>query len=136
MQLKSDRCKKNTAIINVTSLIDVVLLLLIFFMLTTRFVQQPGMKLDLPQANSDSPADKSENVVSISADGTILINEQKVEPDQISSVFSSLIDPSSSDNALLLKADKKIDHGTVVKIMDYAKIAGFQKLIIATEKEY
>ncbi len=135
MQLKSDRRKRGTAIINVTSLIDVVLLLLIFFMLTTRFVQQPGMKLELPEAKSAKATDKTENTIVMNADGQIFLNEELVDISELDFKLPALIDSSSTENTLVLKADRSITHGSVIKVMDLAQLAGFQKLIIATEKE-
>lgn len=133
MKLGSERKKRKTAIINVTSLIDVVLLLLIFFMLTTRFVQQPGMKLDLPEAKSHEKSDKVENIVTINSEGSIFLNDELINELDIDSKLAELIDSTSTENALVLKADKITQHGLVVKIMDKAQIAGFQKLVIATE---
>lgn len=133
MKLGSERKKRKTAIINVTSLIDVVLLLLIFFMLTTRFVQQPGMKLDLPEAKSQEKSDKVENIVTINSEGSIFLNDELINELDIDSKLAELIDSTSTENALVLKADKITQHGLVVKIMDKAQIAGFQKLVIATE---
>jgi len=135
MQLVTNRKKRGAAIINVTSLIDVVLLLLIFFMLTTRFVQQPGMKLDLPQAQSSQSSKPQENTLLINAQGDILLNDEKIDLGDLKLRLSALIDTSSTENALVLKGDRTVEYGSIVKIMDIAKLAGFQTLIIATEKE-
>jgi len=135
MQLVTNRKKRGAAIINVTSLIDVVLLLLIFFMLTTRFVEQPGMKLDLPQAQSSQSSKPQENILLVNAQGDLLLNDEKIEIGDLNLKLSALIDTSSTENALVLKGDRTVEYGSVVKIMDIAKLAGFQTLIIATEKE-
>ncbi|MCF7912554.1 MAG: biopolymer transporter ExbD [Candidatus Cloacimonetes bacterium] len=135
MQLSTNRRKRGAAIINVTSLIDVVLLLLIFFMLTTSFVQQPGMKLDLPKTQSAKVTDDSENVLFISADGKIILNNQPVEITDLGLKLAALIDTSLAENAIVLKADQSINYGNVVEFMETAQQAGFQKLIIATEKK-
>jgi biopolymer transport protein ExbD len=135
MQLNSNRKKRGAAIINVTSLIDVVLLLLIFFMLTTSFVQQPGIKLDLPETHSAKVVDESENIVYINADGKIMLNDEEVDFMALNLKLAALIDTSLAENAIVLKADKTIDYGKVVEIMELAQVAGFQKLIIATEEK-
>lgn len=135
MNLSQDNRKKSSAVINVTSLIDVVLLLLIFFMLTTRFVEQPGMKLDLPETKSGEASDIDENTIYINDEGLISLNDQKVEMEDLQNQLLSLIDSTLVENAIVVKADKKIDYGTVAKIMDKTRLAGFKKLIIATEKE-
>ncbi|MCF7920194.1 MAG: biopolymer transporter ExbD [Candidatus Cloacimonetes bacterium] len=134
MNLNSEYRKSSSAIINITSLIDVVLLLLIFFMLTTRFVEQPGMKLDLPSSQSGDSNLKEENTITVTAQGVINLNNAPVELADLQMKLSSLIDSTSTENAITLKADRTIDYGTVIKVMDSTRLAGFQKLIIATEK--
>ena len=135
MNLSSYSKKKSSAVINITSLIDVVLLLLIFFMLTTRFVEQPGMKLDLPESKSGNSNNADENNIYVTSDGVITLNDQEIDISRLSEKLTALIDTSLAENAIVLKADKTIDYGTVVKVMDTTRQAGFSKLIIATEKE-
>ena len=135
MNLSHGNKRRSSAVINIRSLIDVVLLLLIFFMLTTRFVEQPGMKLDLPESQSGESGDIDENTIYISSDGQVSLNDETLSIDQLQEKLKTLVDTASVENAIVIKADRSIDHGTVVKIMDKTRLAGFQKLIIATEKE-
>lgn len=135
MNLSSQCRKKSSSIINITSLIDVVLLLLIFFMLTTRFVEQPGMKLDLPDSPVSEQSSKNENNIYISADGTVNLNDEKIEIDELPQKLPALVDTSLTENSITIKADRTIDYGTVVNIMGKSKKAGFTKLIIATDKD-
>jgi biopolymer transport protein ExbD len=116
-----------------TPLIDVVLLLLIFFMLTTSFVEQPGMKLDLPETQS-STGEKPEGLeIAVLADGTINLNGVAVLLDELPAKLEEKLG-QSPDKSLLLRADKEVPHGTVVQIMDIAKLKGLEKLIIGTKQ--
>lgn len=125
--------KRRKVVINITSLIDVVLLLLIFFMLTTSFVEHPGIKLDLPLAKSSS-GEKPEGLeIVVQADGKINLNGEAIELSALSEKLKILIS-QSSDKSLLLRADKEVPHGTVVEIMDIAKLNGLEKLIIGTKQ--
>jgi len=125
--------KKRKVVINITSLIDVVLLLLIFFMLTTSFVEHPGIKLDLPKTQSSS-GDRSEGLeIILQADGKIFLNGESVNMAELSGKLQTQI-ALTADKSLLLKADKEVPHGTVVEIMDLAKLKGLEKLIIGTRQ--
>jgi biopolymer transport protein ExbD len=125
--------KQRKVVINITSLIDVVLLLLIFFMLTTSFVEQPGMKLDLPETESSS-GEKPEGLeIVVQANGIINLNGEAVPLEELSEKLKEKIG-QSPDKSLLLRADKDVPHGTVVQIMDIAKLNGLEKLIIGTKQ--
>jgi len=125
--------KTRTVVISITSLIDVVLLLLIFFMLTTSFVEQPGMKLDLPETESTTGESTDELTVTISSDGIIYLGKELIE---LENLEAELIKYKEENNtsSLVIKADKTTLHGTVGQVMDIAKISGLEKLIIASEK--
>ncbi len=126
--------KKRKVTINITSLIDVVLLLLIFFMLTTSFVEQPGMKLDLPETKTSEGEKSGKLQISINSDGSIFVNNEAVKMTDLESKIST-ISKKLEDKSLLLKADKTVHHGTVVQIMDIARSVGLEKIIIASEQK-
>ncbi|MCF7793666.1 MAG: biopolymer transporter ExbD [Candidatus Cloacimonetes bacterium] len=126
--------KKRKVTINITSLIDVVLLLLIFFMLTTSFVEQPGMKLDLPETKSSQGEKSGKLQISVNSDGSIFVNNEAVEMSDLESKIKT-ISEELEDKSLLLKADKTVHHGIVVQIMDIARSLGLQKIIIASEQK-
>jgi len=125
--------KTRTVVISITSLIDVVLLLLIFFMLTTSFVEQPGMKLDLPETESTTAENMDELTVTISSEGEIYLGKELIELENLKAALIKFKDENNT-SSLVIKADKTTPHGTVVQVMDIAKISGLEKLIIASEK--
>ncbi len=125
--------KTRTVVISITSLIDVVLLLLIFFMLTTSFVEQPGMKLDLPETESTTGESTDELTVTISSVGEIYLGKELIELEDLKAKLIKYKEENNT-SSLVIKADKITPHGTVVQVMDIAKISGFEKLIIASEK--
>ena len=120
--------------LNLTPMIDCVFQLLIFFMVTTVFAVQSGLKVELPSAaSSDAPPEKDLTIV-ISKNGEMDLNGRRVTFDNLQQeilkdkeIFGSKV--------LIIKADKKTLHGVVVKVMDIAKICGIDQLAIATEKE-
>ena len=130
--MKFYESKKRKVTINITSLIDVLFLLLIFFMISSTFVEQPGMKLELPESKTSSVERISELVLKINADGTFVLNDKPVQLDSLEIEFKKLL-PFLEEKTLILKADKSIPHGIVVKTMDSAKLSGIEKLVIATK---
>ena len=126
--------KRRKVIINITSLIDVLFLLLIFFMISSTFVEQPGMKLELPESKSSTTEKIKELILEINSDQSMVLNQEPVTIENLEQKFRDLL-PSLEEKSLVLKADKNVSHGTVVKVMDLAKLCGLEKLIIATQIE-
>jgi biopolymer transport protein ExbD len=121
--------------INLTSLIDVVLNLIIFFVLTTTFVRPSGLKVELPKsAVEELPKPGEEVVVVVTRDNQISLDG---EPYTADALMERLTEIREKDPAgtVTIQADEDATHGTVVSVMDAAKRAGFEKLSIATRKE-
>ncbi len=130
--MKFQEKKYRKVSINITSLIDVCFLLLIFLMVSTTFVEQPGMKLELPESKSATAEQIKDLALEIEADGTMFLNQEPVTLENLEQKFKKLL-PDLEEKSLILKADKNVPHGTVVKVMDLAKLSGLEKLIIATQ---
>lgn len=126
----SYKVKKRVSI-NVTSLIDVMFILLIFFMVTSSFIEQPGMKLELPATKSRQVARVEKMVVYINGEGEMFLNDKPVEMETLAAEIKSLL-PFAEQKTLILKADKQAEHGLVVEVMDIAKQNGLEKLVIGT----
>jgi biopolymer transport protein ExbD len=126
--------QKRRVIINITSLIDVLFLLLIFFMVTSTFLEQPGMKLELPTVQSAEAARVEKLVLYIGEGGDIVFDERTVPLDSLEAVMEEAL-PRVEEKTLVLMADTNVPHGTVVKVMDMAKRAGLKKLVVGTKIE-
>lgn len=124
--------KRRKVIINITSLIDVLFLLLIFFMVSSTFVEQPGMKLELPESKSAASEKIKDLVLEIKTDNSLVLNNEPISMENLEKKFKELM-PALEEKSLVLKADKSVSHGTVVEVMDLAKLSGLEKLIIATK---
>jgi biopolymer transport protein ExbD len=125
--------KQRKVIINITSLIDVLFLLLIFFIMSSTFIEQPGMKLELPESESATSEKMKELILEMKADGSMTLNQEPVNLDTIEEKFKREL-PSLEEKTLVIKADKNVPHGTVVTVMDVAKMSGLEKLVIATKR--
>ena len=131
--MKLGRKKTRKVQINITSLIDVLFLLLIFFMVSSTFVEKPGMDLELPESESSTLKEVKDMVLQIQPDDKMFLNGKDVSMSNIRTYLEEEY-RNNPDAALILKADKAVTHGKVVSIMDLAKQLGITKLIIATRQ--
>ncbi|MCB0359978.1 MAG: biopolymer transporter ExbD, partial [Bdellovibrionales bacterium] len=129
MQFQNDERDDAEAFdINLTPLIDVVFLLLIFFMVSTTFVESQGIEVNLPKAvASQSQADAENFTVSIRPDGALFLNEKPIKDAALKEQFRA-----NPERLLVIRADEKSHHGDVVHIMDLARSVGLNRLAVAT----
>jgi biopolymer transport protein ExbD len=126
--------KKRKVLINITSLIDVLFLLLIFFMVSSTFLEQPGIKLELPYAQSAAVAEQKDYTLFVDKDGRMFLNNDEVDTENLGELLTQAL-PEMKEGALILKADQDVSHGVVVRIMDISRQSGVKKLIIGTKLE-
>jgi biopolymer transport protein ExbD len=132
--MEFERPKQIRAHFDVAPLIDIVFLLLIFFMLTANFIMQPGIKVKMPTARNLEETTSQKIIVFISEDGTIYLNELMLSNDELHNSLREELE-QSNEKVVVLKADKKIDLGLAVEVMDVAKGAGARDVVIATERQ-
>jgi biopolymer transport protein ExbD len=124
--------------VDLTSLIDVVFLLLIFFMVSTNFERQAVLKVDLPEASAVSAPeeipDKLELVIDSS--GHMYLNDQQLVDDQRATMVAAFeqLAGQRRDLPLVLRADRMTPHHFVVMAMDVAAELGFSNLSIAADR--
>jgi len=112
--------------VDLTPMIDVVFLLLIFFMISTTFIERPGLSIDLPRSNSEQiKLNKKEVQVYLAENGDIYLQREKVALDELLQHLESFGSAATKKMTFLLMADKAARHGKVVQLMDAAKMAGF-----------
>ena len=120
--------------IDMTPMVDVVFLLLIFFMISTTFVESPGISVKLPESSTQAvDREPKEIKVYLTRDGTIYYRDKKISIEEFRGVLSEHRSEAAQTTVLLL-ADQDSRHGKVVTLMDLARDAGFTKLAIATEQ--
>lgn len=125
---------KDAPRVDLTPMVDVVFLLLIFFMISTTFVETQGLTIKLPKASASKvPQQDKEVQVYLSKDGEIFLQEEQLSLEQLQVRLAGYGD-AAGRTMFLLMADREAQHGGVVQLMDLAKRSGFEKLAIATEK--
>lgn len=116
-----------------TSLIDIVFMLLIYFLLTTNFMVDEGIKIKLPQANASAPLTREEITVYVDKEGRAFIKNKAFREDILFKELKTLIN-GEKDRLVMVKADRLVELSKAVKVMDLAKAAGAERLCLATEK--
>ena len=118
--------------IDIAPLIDIVFQLLIFFMLTSSFVMQPGIKVNLPKAVT-SEVVKFENIdILITSENVTYLNGKVVTTSELKTLLKQA---AGRDQTILIKADKRASLGRVVEIWDMARDLGITQINIATNQE-
>jgi biopolymer transport protein ExbD len=138
MKLQTRRPKEDPEI-NLISLIDIALLLVIFFMLTSTFMQEGRLKIELPQA-SLAPASKQKSdpiVVTVTQSGSYLVNDRELINSSPDTLRAALVEIAGADRdkPVTVRADGRATHQSVVSAMDVLGKLGFVRLNIATVEE-
>lgn len=135
--MKFRRKPRENVEINLASLIDVVFILLLFFVVTTTFTRETQLKVDLPEAASGTPPEQTELKqieVLIGADGGYSVNGNALLESNLKNLMAALQKESAGDNSLplIISADGKTPHQAVITAMDAAGKLGFAHLRITT----
>ena len=123
--------------INLTPLIDVVFLLLIFFMVTTTFTRETLLQVNLPEAEAETQSTQTERLeIVVSRDGSFALNGQTLVNGQLETLLRGLELESKGNLNLpvIIVADSEATHQSVVTAMDAIGQAGFTRLSIATQR--
>jgi len=132
--MKFETSNKPLSIFSFSSLTDIVMLLLIFFLLTSQFVIQTGVKVKLPGAKNNEQLAPAKLVVSITSNGRIFFRNQEITSDELPGQLSQAM-KQNKDSNLVIHSDKDARLDIVIKVIDAAKGIGVNKFTIETEKE-
>jgi biopolymer transport protein ExbD len=118
--------------LNLIPLIDIIMFLLIFFISTTSFVEEPGVQVDKPQAASAKQLDKSSIIFAVTSDGKIAYGGKEVGIGGVRPTVERLC--AKEPLPVVIKADESARSGILVRVLDEAKLGGAKDVSIATEK--
>ncbi len=119
--------------INVTPLVDVVLVLLIIFLATSYMIAQQSFKVELPKASQTVATEARTIAVMVKEDGTIVLDGQPVSPEALEAELSTRV-AANAELQVVVGADERVAHGRVVTVMDVARRAGVSKLAFAVDR--
>ncbi len=129
--------KKAQVDLDITPLIDVVFLLLIFFMVSTTFERQSEINITLPEASKEMIEAKPDAIViAIDAQSRIYVNDKALLNSQISTIKGAIYDAigNLTEPPIIISADAKTNHQSVVMVMDAARQLGLVRITFATQK--
>ncbi len=132
--MKFSTSNEPLAIFSYSSLTDIVMLLLIFFLLTSQFVIQTGVKVKLPGSKTNEQTAPSQLIVTLTAGGGIYAGKDEVTVDELPARLA-LMKGEGKEQNLIIRADKTVAVELVIKVIDAAKSTGIDKFTIQTEKE-
>jgi len=121
--------------INVTPLVDVMLVLLIIMMIVTPMLQQ-GVAVRLPQATNttDKPETQEQTVVAIGANKSVYLNAKPVRQEELATKINELPE-NKKEKIVLIKADEDVEYGAVMSAMDQLRQAGIEDIGLITERK-
>jgi biopolymer transport protein ExbD len=118
--------------LNLTPLIDIVFLLLVFFLLTTHFIEEDGIGVRLPSAASVTTRDRNEVAVAITRDGDLFVEGERLGLDALAEKLRPMI---KDDTTVVIRGDRDVPLQTAVSVMETSKKAGAARLVVATLQE-
>jgi biopolymer transport protein ExbD len=116
--------------INIAPLVDVVFLLVIFFAVSTTFLETAGLNLELPSSSSTAKREPHEITVLLAADGTLSYDGKEMGHDELRERLRRDLE-GADRKMVVLRADKSTPHGTVVEVMDLVRESGAEGLTVA-----
>ncbi len=125
-----ERHKKRSMILNVTSLVDVLFLTLIFLLVTTTFGHSPAVTVTLPRSATAEETVDTLSIVYLTKDGRVFLDEQAVAEADLPAALTRLRSDTGEDR-MVLRADAGAEHGNVVRLIDVIKQSGFTRISLS-----
>jgi biopolymer transport protein ExbD len=118
--------------LNLIPLIDIIMFLLIFFISTTSFIEEPGVKVDKPQAASARQLEKNSIIFAVTSDGKVAYGGKEIGLGGVRPTVKRLC--SQEALPVVIQADENTRSGALIRVIDEAKLGGAKDVSIATEK--
>lgn len=132
--MRFNTSNQTLSVFSYSSLTDIVLLLVIFFLLSSQFVIQTGVKVKLPGSETNETSELTNMIVTITSAGIVYAGPDETNIELLPAKLTEMISVNN-DNNLVIRADKTVQIDLVIKVIDAAKSVGIGKFTIETEKE-
>ncbi|MGM0525849.1 MAG: ExbD/TolR family protein [Pseudomonadota bacterium] len=124
--------EEEDAAIDMTPMLDIVFIMLIFFIVTTSFVKEAGIQVNKPEANQANKEPSANIFIAIRDTGEVWMDKRQVDVKRVAANLERMLAEQPTD-LVVIQADKGAEHGRVVEVMDQIKEAGIDKISIAAE---
>lgn len=133
MRLNRPSAAREDAQVDLTSMLDIVFIMLIFFIVTSSFVRESGVEVNRPQASNVVSQKDAGIFIAVTSGNDIYIDKRAVDVERVQATLEHML-LEQPDASLVIQADEHAYNGTVVKVMDAAKGAGVKSIALAAEK--
>ncbi|WP_136255414.1 MULTISPECIES: ExbD/TolR family protein [Halomonadaceae] len=118
--------------VNLTPMLDVVFIMLIFFIVTTSFIKESGVEIQRPESSAATPRPDAQVMVAITAEGSVWVDGQPVDLHRLGDTVSALV---TDQGAVVIQADRESTTGLLIEVMDSLRDAGVENLAVAASRE-
>lgn len=127
------RRKHNHVHLNIAPLVDVVFLLLLFFMLTSHLIREPAIKIRLPESKTSEAQSDQVKMILITKSGELYFMDKRVDIENLQKAIQGS-GPRGEKELLRIKADREVDVGLLIRVIDEVRISGVTNFTIITER--
>ncbi|MFP4263478.1 MAG: ExbD/TolR family protein [Halomonas sp.] len=117
--------------VNLTPMLDVVFIMLIFFIVTTSFIKESGVEIERPESSAASPRPDAQLMVAITPEGAVWVDGQAVDAHRVGDEVASLV---SGDGGVVIQADREATTGLLIEVMDRIREAGVEQVAVAASR--
>ncbi len=117
--------------VNLTPMLDVVFIMLIFFIVTTSFIKESGVEIERPDASAATPRPEAQVLVAITPEGAVWVDGKPVDVHRIGQQVAGML---TDDGAVVIQADRASTTGVLIEVMDHLKQAGVEQVAVAAKR--
>ncbi|WNK21481.1 biopolymer transporter ExbD [Halomonas piscis] len=117
--------------VNLTPMLDVVFIMLIFFIVTTSFVKESGVEIERPESSEATPRPEAQVLVALTPEGAVWVDGNPVDTHRVGQTVADMI---SDDGGVVIQADKSAETGLLIEVMDRLKKAGVEQIAVAASR--
>lgn len=117
--------------VNLTPMLDVVFIMLIFFIVTTSFIKESGVEIERPQSSAATPRPDAQVMVAISSEGTVWVDGRPVDAHRVGEQVAALV---NGDGDVVIQADRTATTGRLIEVMDRLRDAGVSDVSVAATR--
>ena len=117
--------------VNLTPMLDVVFIMLIFFIVTTSFIKESGVEIERPESSAASPRPDAQVLVAVTPEGAVWVDGKPVDVHRVGQQVAGML---SDDGAVVIQADRASTTGLLIEVMDRLKQAGVDQIAVAASR--